>query len=211
MSLEEELRSKGFGHGAGVGRRPALVVVDATRGFTEPESPLHCDADAAVAAIRRLLDAARAASVPVIYSTVVVGEPERKAAAAFLRKVPGLLAIGENPHYVEIDPRIAPREGEPVIAKIFPSVFFGTALPAILTAHRADTVIVTGMSTSGCVRATAVDALQYGHRVAVVPEAVADRDPGAAAASLRDLSLKYADVVPLEETLSYIEGVDDEH
>lgn len=207
MGLDDELRSRGFGRGVGAGTRPALVVVDASRAFTEPESPLACDADEAVEAISLLLAGARAASLPVVFSTVVVGQPERRAAAHFLRKMPGLLAIAENPGYSEIDPRVAPLEGEPVLEKIFPSVFFGTALGAILAASGTDTVIVTGMSTSGCVRATAVDALQYGYRVAVVPEAVADRDPGAAAASLRDLSLKYSDLVPLEEMLSYIGGV----
>jgi nicotinamidase-related amidase len=209
MALDDELRSRGFGGGGSAGRRPALVVVDATRGFTDPGSPLACDADEAVAAIGRLAEGMRAAGLPVVYSTVVVGEAERQSAAFFLEKMPGLLAIADNPSYSEIDPRIAPAEGEPVLAKIFPSVFFGTQLGAILAARGVDTVIVTGMSTSGCVRATAVDALQYGYRVAVVPEAVADRDPGAAAATLRDLSLKYADVVPLADALTYVEEVGD--
>lgn len=210
MSFDEDLRSRGLGERMGAGSRPALVVVDATRAFTEPESPLVCESDSALAAIRQLQDGCRAAGAPVIFSTVVVGRPEREAAVHFLRKMPGLLAIDENEGYSEIDPRVAPREGEPVLPKIFPSVFFGTSLPAMLAAREVDTVIVTGMSTSGCVRATAVDALQYGYRVAVVPEATADRDAGAAAATLRDLSLKYADLVPLPDMLSYLEGVGDD-
>lgn len=191
-----------------MGVRPALVVVDVTRAFTESRSPLYCGGAEAVEAIAELLGKARAASVPVIFSSVVVGPAEREAAAYFLRKMPSLLAIGSDPTYSEIDPRIAPRPEEPVLTKIFPSVFFGTALPSLLSAAAVDTVIVTGMSTSGCVRATAVDALQHGHRVAVVPEAVADRDPGAAEATLRDLSLKYADLVSLAAMLTYLEGLE---
>lgn len=206
MTFDDELRSRGFGGDVGAGERPALVIVDATRAFTDPGSPLYCDADSAVEAIAQLLAEARSASIPVVFSTVVVGEPEQRAAAHFLRKMPGLLSIAEKPAYTEVDPRLAPRRGEPVIPKIFPSVFFGTPLPAILAGRGVDTVIVTGMSTSGCVRATAVDALQHGYRVAVPPEAVADRDRVAGEANLRDLSLKYADIVPLQEMLSYIEG-----
>jgi len=192
-----------MGGDGGFGKSPALVVVDVTVAFTDAASPLCCDDGTAVAANARLLEAARAAGVPVVFSTVVMGEPERQAAAHFIRKMPGLLSIADDPDRVKIDPRIAPREGEPVIEKIFPSVFFGTALASILATWRVDTVIVTGMSTSGCVRATAVDALQYGFRPIVAREAVADRDQIAHDNALRDLQLKYADVVGIEEILDH--------
>lgn len=209
MSLDDELRARGFGGRVGGGTRPALVVVDATRGFTDPDSPLFCAADDALRAIGELQQAMRAANLPVIFSSVVVDQAQRDAAAHFLRKMPGLLAIAENPAYSEIDPRVAPRGDEPVLEKIFPSVFFGTPLASMLAAREIDTVIVTGMSTSGCVRATAVDALQYGYRVVVVPEAVADRDQDAGSANLRDLSLKYADLVGLTDVITYIEELQD--
>jgi maleamate amidohydrolase len=195
--------SRLMGGDGGFGSSPALVIVDVTVAFTDAASPLCCDDGTAVAANVRLLDAARAAGVPVAFSAVVVGEPERQAAAHFLRKMPGLLSIADDPERVKIDPRIAPREGEPVIEKIFPSVFFGTALASILAAWRIDTVVVTGMSTSGCVRATAVDALQYGFRPIVAREAVADRDQVAHDNALRDLQLKYADVVGVDAVLDH--------
>lgn len=196
-----------MGGDAGFGASPALVVVDVTVAFTDAASPLCCDDGTAVAANARLLEAARAAGVPVVFSTVVMGEPERHAAAHFIRKMPGLLSIADDPDRVKIDPRIAPREGEPVIEKIFPSVFFGTALASILAAWRVDTVIVTGMSTSGCVRATAVDALQYGFRPVVAREAVADRDQIAHDNALRDLQLKYADVVGIDSILAQFQRI----
>jgi nicotinamidase-related amidase len=196
-----------MGGDAGFGSSPALVVVDVSVAFTDAASPLCCDDGTAVAANARLLEAARAAGVPVVFSTVVMGEPERQAAAHFIRKMPGLLSIADDPDRVNIDPRIAPREGEPVIEKIFPSVFFGTALASILAAWRVDTVIVTGMSTSGCVRATAVDALQYGFRPIVAREAVADRDHIAHDNALRDLQLKYADVVGIDSILDHFERI----
>ncbi len=193
----------GFG---GLGEHPALIVVDISVAFADPSSPLCCDPRGeAVAANRRLLDVARAAGVPVFFSTVVVGPAQREQAAYFLRKMPGLLTIADDPARVEIDPRLGRREQEPVVEKIFPSAFFGTTLGGSLAAQDVDTAIVTGMSTSGCVRATAVDALQHGLRPVVVREAVADRDPIAHDNALRDMQLKYADVQGLDETVAYLE------
>jgi maleamate amidohydrolase len=202
--MTEATRQAGFGGRGGAGRHPCLLVVDATCAFTESDSPLVCDAEEAVTAIAKLLAAARKAGVMVVFSTVVVGEPQRRAAAHFLRKMPGLLSIGDDPRRSQVDPRLTPRTDEVVIEKIFPSVFFGSALPSMLAAEGIDTVMVTGMSTSGCVRATAVDALQYGFRPIVVQDAVADRDPGAHAAALHDLELKYADVVSLDAGLKVL-------
>jgi maleamate amidohydrolase len=187
-----------------------VVVVDATIAFTHQSSPLCCDDDgSAVEANVNLLRAARAASVPVVFSTVVVGPREREVAAHFLRKFPGLATIAEDPQRGEVDPRLERRPDEPLIKKIFPSVFFGTELAAILTSNDVDTVIMTGMSTSGCVRATAVDALQYGFRPLVVREAVADRDQVAHENALRDLELKYADVVPIAEVVAYLADIEE--
>jgi maleamate amidohydrolase len=199
--MDDALRQAGLGGRGGAGDRPCLLVVDATCAFTEPESPLVCDAEGAVAANAQLLEAARASGAFVVFSTVVVGPEQRRAAAHFLRKMPGLLSIADDPRRSQVDPRLAPRADEVVIEKIFPSVFFGSSLHSMLALERIDTVVVTGMSTSGCVRATAVDALQHGFRPIVVREAVADRDTAAHAATLRDLELKYADVVSLDAAL----------
>ncbi|TCJ18092.1 isochorismatase family protein [Rubrobacter taiwanensis] len=195
---------EGFGGRGGFGRRPALAVIDMTLGFTDPESPLACDLDGPVENIRRLLDAAREAEIPVVFTTIAYQESDRLTAAAFIDKVPALLTLEAGSRWAEIDPRIAPRASEPVLNKLFASGFFGTPLGALLTAAGVDTLIITGASTSGCVRATAVDALQHGFRPVVPREAVGDRNPDAHEASLYDIDAKYGDVVSIEEALQYL-------
>jgi maleamate amidohydrolase len=200
-----ERRFAGFHGRAGFGRRPALLVVDVSLAFTDPGSPLACDLDQAVTAIQRLLAESRRAGFPVVYTTVSYGEGERRAAAAFIAKVPALLTLEAGSRWVKIDPRIAPHPGEPVLNKLFASAFFGTPLASLLAAEGCDSVIVTGASTSGCVRATVVDALQHGYRPIVPREAVGDRDPQAHAANLYDMDAKYADVVSLEEVVAHLQ------
>jgi nicotinamidase-related amidase len=184
-----------------------LLVIDMSTGFTSIESPLHCDLEQAVAAIAHLLTAARRAGRPVVYTTVSYGEGERATAGAFIDKVPALLTLAAGSPFVEIDPRLAPRGGEPVLNKLFASAFFGTALQSLLAARDCDSVIVTGASTSGCVRATAVDVLQNGYRVVVPREAVGDRDAQAHQQALRDVDAKYGDVVTLDETLAWLDAL----
>jgi nicotinamidase-related amidase len=193
------MAADGFGGRSGAGARPALVVVDLLNGFTDPESPLWCDADVAVAATARLLAAARAAGAPVAFTTVQYDEAGARVARAFLEKVPALRVLTPGTHWPAVDERIAPRAGEAVLPKLFASAFFGTPLQAMLAAAGADTVVVTGASTSGCVRATVVDALQHGYRVVVPREAVADRQAGPHEAALFDIDAKYGDVVSVEE------------
>ncbi|MEW6635649.1 MAG: isochorismatase family protein [Actinomycetota bacterium] len=198
---------EGFGGRGGFGRRPALAVIDMTLGFTDPESPLACDLESPVENIRRLLEAARKAGIPVVFTTIAYQESDRLTAAAFIDKVPALLTLEAGSRWAEIDPRIAPRASEPVLNKLFASGFFGTPLGALLTAAGVDTLIITGASTSGCVRATAVDALQHGFRPVVPREAVGDRNPAAHEANLYDIDAKYGDVVSVEEALRYLEEV----
>jgi nicotinamidase-related amidase len=194
----------GFHGRAGFGRRPALIVIDMNVGFTDPESPLVCDLEDVVEAIGRLLEEARRAELPVVYTTVAFDEGARKTAAAFIDKIPALLTLEAGSRWVEIDPRLAPAPGEPVLTKLFASAFFGTALGSMLASEGCDSLIVTGASTSGCVRATAVDAIQHGYRPVVPREAVGDRDPAAHEANLHDIDAKYGDVVSLDETLARI-------
>jgi len=199
-------RLPGFhGRGAGLGERPALVVVDMSVGFTDPESPLACDLEEVVDAVGLLLAAARRAGVPVLYTTVAYDEEGRGRAAAFIEKVPALLTLEAGSRWVEIDPRIAPEPGEPVLRKLHASAFFETELAGLLAASGCDSLIVAGASTSGCVRATAVDALQHGYRTVVPREAVGDRNADAHEANLYDIDAKYGDVVPLAETLAQLE------
>jgi maleamate amidohydrolase len=199
------VRHEGFHGRAGFGRRPALLVVDVNVGFTDPASPLVCELEDVVAAIRRLLEEARRAALPVVYTTVSYGEGDKVAAAAFLDKIPALLTLEAGSRWVEIDPRIAPEPGEAVLNKLFASAFFGTALSSLLAAAGCDSVIVTGASTSGCIRATVVDAIQHGYRPVVPREAVGDRNPAAHEANLYDIDTKYGDVVSVDEVVAHLE------
>ena len=198
------MRLEGFHGRAGFGGRPALIVVDMSVGFTDEASPLHCDLESVVAAIGRLAESCRAAGLPVVYTTVAYGEADRETAAVFIEKVPALLTLAAGSRFVEIDPRLAPRADEAVLTKLFASAFHGTPLDGLLTAEGCDGVIVTGASTSGCVRATAVDALQHGYRVVVPREAVGDRNPSAHEANLYDIDAKYGDVLPLADVLDHL-------
>ena len=202
---------EGFGGRQGAVRRPALLVIDMSLGFTSPDSPLHCDLDGVVGAVGRLLVAARAKGLPVVYTTVSYGEGEKAVAKAFIEKVPILLTLAEGSPFTGIDPRLAPLPHEPVLNKLFASAFFGTSLQSLLAAHDCDSVIVTGASTSGCVRATAVDVLQNGYRLLVPREAVGDRNPAAHEQALYDIDAKYGDVVSCEEALAYLEDLAGTH
>jgi maleamate amidohydrolase len=201
----------GFHGRAGFGTRPALIVVDVNVGFTDPDSPLVCDLDEVVTAIQRLLSEARSGGIPVVYTTVSYSEPDRRTAAAFIEKIPALLTLEAGSRWVEIDARIAPLPDEPVLNKLFASAFFGTTLAAFLAAEGCDSLIVTGASTSGCIRATVVDAIQHGYRVVVPREAVGDRNPAAHEANLFDIDAKYGDVVSVEEVTAHLEEIAGAH
>jgi nicotinamidase-related amidase len=180
-----------------------VLVVDFCLGMTDTASPLGSDMHSALAGTRRLLDAARSGALPVVYTTVRYdkGCPD---GGAFLDKVPALRVFEAGSPWSAIDERVAPCMGEPIVIKKFASAFFGTNAASIFTGRGVDTVIVTGCTTSGCVRASAVDALQHGFRVVIPRECVADRAPGPHEANLFDLRAKYADVLTLEEVLAAI-------
>jgi maleamate amidohydrolase len=207
MEANTPAHIEGFGGRGGFGRRPALVVIDMTLGFTDPDSPLACDLEGPISEIQKLLNAARRAEIPVVFTTVAYRESDKLTAAAFIDKIPALLTLEAGTRWAEIDSRIAPRETEPVLNKLFASGFFGTGLSSLLTATGVDALIIAGASTSGCVRATAVDALQYGFRPLVPRGAVGDRNPDAHEANLYDIDAKYGDVVSTEETVEYLEVV----
>lgn len=196
----------GIGGRGGWGSRPAVIVVDLSLAFTDPSSRLGADLGDVVRHVNRVLAAARQANdVPVIFTTVAYGERERVSARAMLRKFPAALEVVPGSRWTEIDPRLERREGrEPVITKVFPSAFFGTTLSSYLMARGCDTVIVTGASTSGCVRATAVDAVSHGLTVIVPREAVGDRLQSAHDANLLDIDLKYGDVVSTDEVVDVL-------
>jgi maleamate amidohydrolase len=193
---------EGFAGKVGWGEKPALLVIDMCVGFTSSESPLVCESDSVSDAIAQLLEAARAAEIPVVYTTVSYGEYEKRTNKILLMKMPGGLICEAGTKWVEIDPRVAPLPSEPVFSKVVPSAFFGSTLSSLLRGEGVDTVIVTGVSTSGCVRATVVDACSSGFRPIVPREAVGDRIDSAHEATLFDIDFKYGDVVSLEDALA---------
>ena len=191
----------------GLGVRPALIVVDATVGFTDPFSTLGCESARELAAIAELLACFRQFHWPVIYTTNSYADAD--TARVFREKVPVLNLLVTGGPLAKIDPRVAPLAGELVINKGVPSAFFDSPLRDILRTAGVDSVVVVGFTTSGCVRATAVDALQANFRLLVVREACGDRDRAAHDANLRDLDLKYGDVVSLDEAISLLHLVPD--
>jgi maleamate amidohydrolase len=189
-----------------LGERPAVLVVDFSLGFTDPDSTLGADLTAEVEATRGLLDAAREKGTPVVYTTIGF-EPSLADGGLWLQKVPALAELQLGGRWVEIDPRLGRRGDETVVLKKGASAFFGTNLASILIAQRVDTVVLCGATTSGCVRATAIDLLQYGFPSLVPRECVGDRAQGPHEANLFDIHAKCADVVSVDEALEYLEGV----
>ncbi len=203
MSDKEMYANRGFGNKVGFGERPALLVIDFIKGFTDTNCPLGSNLDAEVSATKQLLDLFREKSLPVHFTTTAYDEA-MVSAGVFVKKVPSLAHLKIGSSWVEIDERLTPIAGEVVWTKQYASAFFGTALASALSAQKIDTLIVTGCTTSGCVRASAVDSCQHGFLTNVVRECVGDRSASAHEANLNDLDAKYADVVSLKEVEDYL-------
>ncbi|SMF36379.1 Nicotinamidase-related amidase [Tistlia consotensis] len=197
----KRLQGRGFGRRVGFGRRPALLVVDFSAAFTDPEAPLGAEMGAEIAQANRLILAARAAGAPVFLSTIAYAEPLRDA-GIWAEKIEGLRGLRTGSPAVELDPRLERTPGDRLLVKRFASCFFGTTLAGDLHRAAADSLVIAGCTTSGCVRASAVDACQHGLRTLVAREATADRLPEAHRQSLIDIDLKYGDVLPVEELLA---------
>jgi maleamate amidohydrolase len=193
-----------FSGRVGWGTTPALVVVDLVRAYTEPGGPFALPgAGAAVAAVEQLVHAARAHGRLVVWTAVRYAAGLGDA-GLFVRKVPALACFAEDAPGGWGELTLKPELGEPVVVKQYASAFFGTSLASTLRVAGVDTVVVTGVSTSGCVRATAMDALNNGLRPQVVREACADRSPALHEGNLADLDAKYADVSELAEALAHL-------
>ncbi len=200
---EQALARREWGRPQGTGTRPELLVVDVTRAFADDRYPLGCPHPRpCIDAIRRLLETVRRLGLPVVYTS---GLPARNPAERGLWKSSGRPPAPSLPDPNQIVPELEPLPTESVVRKRRPSAFFGTELASLLTYHGVDTVIVTGMVTSGCVRATVVDAFSHNLRVVVPEEAVADRIAASHAIALFDIHLKYGDVHPLSEVLTWLE------
>jgi maleamate amidohydrolase len=197
--------SAGFGAPVPRGTRPALLVVDLTRGFTEDSFPTGADLSEVVEATGTLVEAARPAGVPVIYTAISYTRAEAEGhSIAWLEKATGMRALIESSEAVALDPRLPRRPEDLLVVKKGASAFFGTSLAATLVGLGRDTVVVCGATTSGCVRATAVDAVQSGFPTLVPRECAGDRAQGPHDAALFDIQAKYGDVIGLTDALAYL-------
>ena len=204
QQMADFFAQRGFGLRIGFGERPALAVIDLMNAFTDSSMPLGANLDREIEATRMLLTAAREAEIPIFYTVVYYEEQDIRDAGIWALKQKGVITLRGGTPAVELDPRLGRREDEPIILKKYASAFFGTDLVSRLNARRIDTLIIAGCTTSGCVRASAVDAVQLGFRPIVVREAVGDRAEPAHRQSLFDLEQKYADVVSLDEVTAYL-------
>lgn len=192
----------GFDGSMPIGSRPAVVSVDLMRAYFDPESALCLPSKDCLIGAARVIEAARSLGIPVLHTRVRYG-PGGRDGGLFIQKVPALRALIGDTRAGEIMPEVAPRDDEEVIVKQYASAFFGTSLASTLMTDRIDTLVLVGTSTSGCVRATAVDAIQLGFAPIVVSDAVGDRDEAVHRASLYDLQAKYAEVSTSEDIVSY--------
>jgi nicotinamidase-related amidase len=207
-SLQQNYERGGFNKSLQPGSRPALLIIDFVDAYLNPASPLYARVEQARDDAVRLLQASRAARIPIIHTNVVY-QPGGRDGGVFFRKVPALSCFeaGAHPDWAAFAKGLEPLAGETIISKQYASAFFGTSLASTLTALGIDTVLIAGLSTSGCIRASAVDCCQHGFIPIVVREAVGDRAPGPHEANLFDLQAKYAEVMSLATVLGYLGGV----
>jgi nicotinamidase-related amidase len=200
---EQFFKDRGFGMRMGFGKKPALLVIDFVNAFTDASTMLGSNLDSQLGEANRLIDAAHAGGVPVFFSTVSYDEEELRDSGIWAMKHKGTRLLVAGTPAVALDARLHRQASDPILVKKYASCFFGTDLVPRLLSRGADTLVITGCSTSGCVRATAVDACQNGFRPIVVREAVGDRSRAAHEQSLFDLHSRYADVVGVDEVLDY--------
>lgn len=205
QDLEQNYRGA-FDGRLGFGSKPALILVDFVRAYFDETSPLYAGVEDALASALRIRGAARSAGIPVVYTNVVYQEGGANG-GVFFRKVPALeVFVAGNPLGGWPD-GLEPAADELVISKQYPSAFFGTSLAATLTASGVDTLIITGVTTSGCIRATCIDAVSNGFIPIVVEDACGDRHESPHTANLFDMNAKYGDVVDEQTVTDYLKGL----
>ena len=200
LSRAESYARGGYSQRLGFGRRPALLLIDIVRAYFEPASPFFAELDATLASAIRLTQAARQSGIPVVFTRVAY-QADGLDGGVFYRKIPALSAYLPASTLADFHDNLKPQGDELVVSKQYPSAFFGTSLSTTFTSLSIDTVILAGLTTSGCVRASCVDAISHGFIPIVVREACGDRHPEPHEASLFDLDAKYADV-ELEQTVT---------
>ena len=192
---------RGFGQEIGFGKKPAVLVVDMLNAFTNENLPLGTNQEPQIEVINKVLGVARNNKIPIFFITIYYDDKDLADAGIWFKKMKGLETLRANTYEVEIDSRIIRNPEEPIIRKKFASAFFGTDLLTRLIIKQIDTLILMGCTTSGCIRASAVDAIQYGFRPIVIEDAVMDRSVNAHKQSLFDMQAKYADVLNHPEVI----------
>ena len=201
-----EYERKGLAARSGYGTRPALLIVDFIKGFTDPGTGLGGDYSAELAVTAGLLEEFRSRALPVFFTTVAY-EPHLRDAGRFIEKIPALSILVKGSEWVKVDDRIRPRPSEQVVVKKYASAFFGTRLDIGLRGLGVDTLVIVGVTTSGCIRASAIDSMQSGFQTVVVSDAVGDRAATPHEVNLFDIDAKYGDVVSSGEVLAYLRGL----
>jgi nicotinamidase-related amidase len=201
---EALFKERGFGKVLGFGQKPGLIVVDMITGFTDPMMPMGSDLTPQIEQVNKLLNVMHTMNLPVFFTTISYDDDTLADSGIWYQKMEGLKTLKTGTKAVNVDPRLDFRSGDSLIVKKYASAFFGTDLIARLNANGIDTLIIVGCTTCGCVRATAVDALQYGYRPIVVEDAVGDRSLASHEQSLFDLRQKYADVLKTDEVISTV-------
>ncbi|MFE6620498.1 isochorismatase family protein [Streptomyces sp. NPDC057740] len=200
---EDDYERAGLAGHLAPGTSPALLLVDPARAYVDRDCPLYAGVEPAVEAMRALLSAARRAGIPVVVTRVRFRSDGRDG-GVFFRKVPTLRVFAEGSPYGDFIDGLAPAPDELTVTKQYPSAFFGTSLSAYLTANGVDTLLIAGLTTSGCVRASALDAMQHGFVPVVAEAAVGDRDADVHAANLFDIRHKIGEVWPMTRVEEYL-------
>jgi nicotinamidase-related amidase len=207
QELQKVYSSKGFKKPIGFGEKPAVLVIDAHQTFTDISCPLGCSLEKPLQEISKVLKVARKAKIPIFFTVCAYQPDSTDVNRLWLSKVafmPEYFVPGSK--WVEVDPILERQPKEIVIVKKYPSAFFGTDLVSMLNNVGVDTLIMTGFTTSGCLRASVVDGICYEYRVIVVEEGVGDRADLTHQVNLADIDAKYADVVPLETVINYLDS-----
>ncbi|MEY9866811.1 maleamate amidohydrolase [Peribacillus sp. B2I2] len=197
-------KERGFGKLLGFGKKPGLVVVDIITGFTDPTMPMGSDLTPQISQVNKLLHTMHTLNLPVFFTTISYDDDTLADAGLWHQKMEGLHTLRTSTEAVKVDSRLDFRAGDSLIVKKYASAFFGTDLISRLNTNDIDTVIIVGCTTCGCIRATAVDALQYGYRPIVVEDAVGDRSLASHEQSLFDLQQKYADVIKTDQVIETV-------
>lgn len=204
MSDTAIYQQQNFGNRIGFGRRSALLIVDFTVGFNDPKLFGGGNIDPAIKRTMGLLEFFRRRKLPIVFTRVVYAD-DGSNAGVFCMKAPNLRMLTESHPAAQIVPELEPARGESIVRKTEPSAFFGTGLAPWLVQQGADTVVVAGCTTSGCVRASVVDAMSHNFRPVVARDCVGDRAQGPHEANLFDMGQKYADILDRDEIIAALE------